>query len=72
MYKKKRKKYLRSSHLDGKRKITYFHAETANAKNGGENRGHVVIFDVRVSRIRDAKSLLIAKRRPSWIFWISF
>ena len=70
MYKKKRKKYLRSSHLDGKREIAYFHAETATGKREKwrENRGHVVIFDVRVSRIRDAKSLLIAKRRPSWIF----
>ena len=60
MYKKKRKKYLRSSHVDGKREIACFHVETATGKHEKwrENRGHVVIFAVRVSRIRDAKSLL--------------
>ena len=61
MYKKKRKKYLRSSHVDGKREIACFHVETASAtgkrEKWRENRGHVVIFAVRVSRIRDAKSL---------------
>ena len=36
MYKKKRKKYLLSSHVDGKREITCFHVETATAKNGGK------------------------------------
>ena len=36
MYKKKRKKYLRSSHVDGKREIACFQVETANAKNGGK------------------------------------
>ena len=61
MYKKKRKKDLRSSHVDGKRKITCFHVETAtgNREKRPENRGHVLIFAVRVSRIRDAKSLQI-------------
>ena len=29
MYKKRRKKYLRSSHEDGKREIACFHVETA-------------------------------------------
>ena len=59
MYKEKRKKYLRSSHVDGKREITCFHLETATGKREKwlENRGHVVIFAVRISRIRDAKSL---------------
>ena len=58
MYKKKRKKYLRSSHVDGKREIACFHVETATDKREKwpENRGHVVIFAVRVSRIGDAKS----------------
>ena len=58
-YKKERKKYLRSSHVDGKREIACFHVETATGKREKwrENRGHVVIFAVRVSRIRDAKSL---------------
>ena len=62
MYKKKRKKYLRiiSSHVAGKREIACFHVETATGKREKwrENRGHVVIFAVRVSRIRDDKSLL--------------
>ena len=55
MYKKK-KKYLRSSHVDGKCEIACFHVETqpANAKNGGKI---VVILAVHVTRIRDAKSL---------------
>ena len=62
MYKKNRKKlfnYLRSSHVDGKREIACFHVEKAKGKpeKWRENRGHVVIFAVRVSRIRDAKSL---------------
>ena len=59
MYKKRRKKYLRSSHEDGKREIACFYEETATGKREKwrENRGHVVIFAVRVSRIRDAKSL---------------
>ena len=45
MYKKKRKKYLRSSHVDGKREIACFHVETAtgNRDKWRENRGHVVI-----------------------------
>ena len=49
MYKKKRKKYLRAC----------FHVETATGKREKwrENRGHVVICAVRVSRIRNAKSL---------------
>ena len=51
--------YLRSSHVDGKREIACFHVETATGKREKwrENRSHVVIFAVRVSRIRDAKSL---------------
>ena len=56
----KRKKYLRSSHVDGKREIGCFHVETATGpkrEKWRENRGHVVIFVVRVSRERDAKSL---------------
>ena len=64
MYKKKRKKYLRSSHVDGKREVACFHVETATGKREKwrENRGHVVIFAVRdfafhVQCIRDAKSL---------------
>ena len=59
LYVQKRKKYLRSSHVDGKREIACFHVETATGKREKwrENRGHVVIFAVRVSRIRDAKSL---------------
>ena len=59
MYKKRRKKYLRSSDEDGKREIACFHAETAtgNREKWRENRGHVVMFAVRVSRFRDAKSL---------------
>ena len=59
MYKKKRKKYLHSSHVDGKREMACFHVETATGKREKwlENRGHVVIFSVRVSRIRDAESL---------------
>ena len=71
MHKKKRKQYLRSFHVDGKREIASFHIETrqpANAKNWRENRGHVFIFAVRISRIRDAKSLyylLSAKVRTS-------
>ena len=56
MYKKKRQKYLHSSHVDGKREIACFHVETATGK-WREKRGHVVIFAVRVSRIRDAKPL---------------
>ena len=57
MSKKKRKKYLRSSHVDGKREIACSHVETATGKREKwrENRGHVVIFAVRISRIRDAK-----------------
>ena len=42
VYKKTRKKYLRSSHVDSKQEIASFHVETAtgnrqpsNAKNGG-------------------------------------
>ena len=48
-----------SSHVDGKREISCFHEETAtgNREKWRENRGHVVIFAVRVSRIGDAKSL---------------
>ena len=59
MFKKKRKKYLRSSHVDGKRKIACFHVETVtgNREKWRENRGHVVIFAVRVSRIPDARHL---------------
>ena len=59
MYKKKRKKYLRSSHVDGKREIACFQVETATGKREKwrENRGHVVIFAARVSLIHDAKSL---------------
>ena len=70
MYKKKWKKYLSSFHVDGKREIACFHAETATGKGEKwrENRGHVGIFAVRVSRIREAKSfynLLSAKVRTS-------
>ena len=38
MYKKKRKKYLRSSHIDGKCEIPVFtkKRQKANAKNGGK------------------------------------
>ena len=52
-------KYLRSSLVDGKHEIACFHVETATGKREKwrENRGHVVIFAVRVSCIRDAKSL---------------
>ena len=59
MYKKKGKKCLRSSHVDGKRKIACFYVETATGKREKwrENRVHVVIFAVRVSPLRDAKSL---------------
>ena len=59
MYEKKRKKYLRSSHVDGKREIACLHVVTATGKREKwrENIGHVVIFAVRVSRIRDAISL---------------
>ena len=55
----KRKKYLRSSHVEGKREIACFHVETATGgrqtrKMAGKSwsRGHFV-----VSRVRDAKSL---------------
>ena len=55
------KKYLRSSHVDGKREIGCFHVKTAiggrqTRKMAGKSwsRGH---FAVRVSRIRDAKTL---------------
>ena len=53
------KKYLRSSHVDGKREIACFHVEKATGKreNWRENRGHVVFFAARVSRIFDARSL---------------
>ena len=59
MYKKKRKKYLRSSHIDGKREIACFHVETATGKREKwrENHGYMVIFAVYISRICDAKSL---------------
>ena len=63
MYEKKRKKYLiRSSHGDGKREIACSDVETATGKHEKwrENRGHVVIFTVRVSRMRDAKSLVFS------------
>ena len=60
MYKRKEEEeeILRSSHVDGKREIACFHVETATGKREKwrENRGHVVIFATRVSRIRDAKS----------------
>ena len=63
MCKTRRKKYLRSSHVDGKREIGCFHVENkrqpANAKNGGKI---VVIFAVRVSRMRDVKSLYYNRR----------
>ena len=38
MYNKKRKEYLRSSHVDGKSEIACFHLERqpANMKNGGK------------------------------------
>ena len=51
--KKKRKKYLCSSHVDGKREIACFFVETATGKSEKwrENRGHVVIFAVRISRL---------------------
>ena len=54
-----RKKYLNTPHVDGKREIACFHVEMATGKREiwRENRGHVVIFAVRVSRIRDTKSL---------------
>ena len=57
MYKKKRKKYLRSSHVDSKREISLVlrkngNRQPANAKKWRENRGQVVIFAVRVSRIQ--------------------
>ena len=60
---KKEKKYLRSSHLDSKREIACFHVETVtgNREKWRENRGHVVIFAVRVSRLRDAKSLFFSR-----------
>ena len=35
MYKKKRKKHLRSSHEDGKREIACFHEETATGLQQG-------------------------------------
>ena len=59
MYKKKRKKFLSSSHADGKHRNSLFPFPSRNGKREKwrENRGHVVIFAVRVSRIRDAKSL---------------
>ena len=47
MYKKKRKKYLHISHVDGKREISCFHVETATSnrqtrKMAGKSwsRGH--------------------------------
>ena len=71
MDKKKRKKYLRSSHVDGKREITCFHVETATGKREKwrENRDHVVIFAVCVPRIRDAKSLYKQLGQSLWIIW---
>ena len=51
---------------DGKCEIACFHVETATGnrqpatgkhEKWRENRRHVVIFAVRVSRVRDAKSL---------------
>ena len=43
---KYRKKYLRSSHLDGKREIACFHVETAtgNWQKMAGKRGHVFIL----------------------------
>ena len=61
LYVQKRKKYLRSSHVDGKREIACFYVETQPAtgkrEKWRESRGHVINFAVRISRIRDAKSL---------------
>ena len=56
MYLKKEDILTYSSHVDGKREIACFHVETATGKREKcrENRGHVVIFAVRCSRIRDA------------------
>ena len=53
-YKEKRKKYLRSSQVDGKSETACFNVETATGKREKwrENHGHVVIFAVC-----DAKSL---------------
>ena len=65
-YKERRKKYLRSSHVDCKREIACFHVETATGKREKwrENRGHVVIFAVRVSLIRDAISFYYLRQKP--------
>ena len=65
MCKKKRKNYLRSSHVDDKRETACFHVEPATGKREKwrENRGHVAIFAVRVSRMRDAKSPLLYRRK---------
>ena len=59
MYNKKRKEYLHSSHVDGKSEIACFHLERqlANAKNGGKIVVTWSFFAVRVSCIRNAKSL---------------
>ena len=68
MYKKERKKYLRSSHVDGKREIPCFHVETATGKREKwrENRGHVVIFAVRVSRCQMSLMSLASYADAFW------
>ena len=61
MYKKKPKKYLRCSHLDGKREIACFHVETATGKLEKWRQNHGEVSTEGTNTVTCSKTELITR-----------